>query len=150
MARDNGLPSLNSTSSVRINVASGASSPPTWDQDYDNKVYNVSETAVGIRIAVMKCYSNIADDRVEFQIITDDSSSSSSSQSTGTFSISYVSNTLYLSVDGKLDYETTSSYTVRLRCLVSMQAVHVVLIGRSVWCIVAVFSVRKCLLVCLL
>ena len=28
-------------------------------------------------------------------------------------------NTLYLNVDGKLDYETISSYTVRLRCLVS-------------------------------
>ena len=28
-------------------------------------------------------------------------------------------NTLYLNVNGKLDYETISSYTVRLRCLLS-------------------------------
>ena len=37
----------------------------------------------------------------------------------GTFSISYVGNTLYLNGDSELDYETISSYTVRLRCLVS-------------------------------
>ena len=31
-------------------------------------------------------------------------------------------NTLYLNVDGKLDYKIISSYTVRLRCLVSKGA----------------------------
>lgn len=63
----------------------------------------------------LQCKSNIEDDRVEFQIIGEDGKSS---QSTGIFSISYDQNTMYLNVDGQLDYETVSSYTVRLRCLV--------------------------------
>ena len=130
MAKDKGTPPLNSTASVTIKVAVGTSSPPTWDQNYDSMYYSVSETDVSARIATMKCNSNIEDDRVEFQIIGEDGSSS---QSTGTFSISYVGNTLYLNVDGKLDYEKISSYTVRLRCLVSAALVFLYVWGVVNW-----------------
>jgi hypothetical protein len=55
MARDKGSPvTLNSTANVIIKVASGASNPPTWDENYDSKIYYVDETAVTKRIAVMK------------------------------------------------------------------------------------------------
>lgn len=114
MAQDKGTPALNSTAKVTIKVASGASNPPSWDMNYDQEIYHVDETAVAKRIAIMKCKSNIEDDRVEFQIIGEDGSSS---QSTGIFSITVDQDTMYLNVDGKLDYETISSYTVRLRCL---------------------------------
>lgn len=122
MAKDKGTPSLNSTVTVTIAVATGTSIPPSWDMDYDQKVYSVDETApVGTLIASMSCNSNIDDERVEFQIIQEDGSSS---QSTGTFSIAVNGNTMNLLVDGKLDYETVSSYTVRLRCLVSTWQKH--------------------------
>ncbi|KAK7504632.1 hypothetical protein BaRGS_00004118 [Batillaria attramentaria] len=115
MAKDKGTPPLNSTVKATISVAVGTSNPPTWDKKYDSIVYEVDETApVGTLVATMSCNSNIEDKRVEFQIIQEDGSSS---QSTGTFAITYTGNTMYLNVDGKLDYETINSYTVRLRCL---------------------------------
>ncbi|KAL8590527.1 hypothetical protein ACOMHN_010963 [Nucella lapillus] len=114
MAKDKGAKPLNSTATVTISVAVGTSNPPVWDKNYDTITYEVSETAIATNIATMRCDSEINDERVEFQIIREDGSSS---QSTGTFSITYDRNTLYLNVDGKLDYETISSYTVRLRCL---------------------------------
>lgn len=116
MAKDKGTPPLNSTVSVIISVAKGTSSPPSWDKEYDQLVFDVEETAaVGTHIATMKCNSNILDQRVEFQIIREDGSSS---PSTGTFSIIFNGNTMKLMVDGKLDYESVNSFTIRLRCLV--------------------------------
>ena len=68
MAKDQGTPPLNSTAKVTINVAIGTSSPPEWDKDYDQEVYHVKETAMNERIATMKCFSNIDDERLELLI----------------------------------------------------------------------------------
>ena len=47
MAKDAGDPPRNSTVRVVVNVKSGSSKPPTWDQDYNSRTYTVGRRQSG-------------------------------------------------------------------------------------------------------
>ncbi|XP_076470425.1 neural-cadherin-like [Babylonia areolata] len=118
MAKDEGSPfPLNTTVSVRVNVESGNTKPPTWDRDYNDMIYNVDETVSYGYVVIenMTCNSNIPNNnQVEFQLTREDGTSG---QETEFFFLEPSGTSVTVKATGKFDYTERSEHVIRIRCL---------------------------------
>lgn len=119
MAKDKGVPPLNSTASVSVRVIDLTSQPPTWNRnDYDTNPYTVDETAVpGHIIASFSATSNVENPTVSFSLIAADGSPVQSLPPFGITSGGGVVNLTVFSVT--MDFNVKNRYELRLRVSVS-------------------------------
>ncbi|XP_071091775.1 neural-cadherin-like isoform X1 [Haliotis cracherodii] len=115
MAKDKGVPPLNSTASVSVRVIDLTSQPPTWNRnDYDTNPYTVDETAVpGHIIASFSATSNVDNPTVSFSLIAADGSPVQSLPPFGITSGGGVVNLTVFSVT--MDFNVKNRYELRLR-----------------------------------
>ncbi|XP_025116175.1 neural-cadherin-like [Pomacea canaliculata] len=119
MAKDKGVPPLNSTVSVTVNVITSSNKPPSFDKNYTGMVYTVSEMAAqGVPIIQdITCNSNIDDPRVDFQLADANSGTFDTSQFFYIRKSDSSPNKATVYSNGVFDFETKQSHIVRLRCL---------------------------------
>ncbi|PVD20719.1 hypothetical protein C0Q70_18878 [Pomacea canaliculata] len=119
MAKDKGVPPLNSTVSVTVNVIISSNKPPSFDKNYTGMVYTVNETAAqGFPIIQdITCNSNIDDPRVDFQLADANSGTYDTSQFFYIRKSDSSPNKATVYSNGVFDFETKQSHIVRLRCL---------------------------------
>ena len=120
MAKDKGLPPLNSNATITITLTTGDQDPPSWDEDYDGRIYTVQETAqVGFVIARLRATSHVPPplDGVSFALIDSNGKPGPIAEN---FRVDASEKTVKLKVQSPLDFNSKNLYTLRLRVSVSI------------------------------